>query len=103
MLHLLRSMKKIKGIRIYGPEPGEERVPLVCFNIDSMPPAEVGFLLDDLYDILVRAGLHCAPQAHKTLGTFPSGAVRASLGYFNTPKDIEAMIKALHEISRMKS
>jgi selenocysteine lyase/cysteine desulfurase len=81
---------------------GEERVPLVSFNLASLGPAEVAFILDDLYDILVRAGLHCAPQAHRTLGTFPAGTVRASLGYFNTPEDVEALVKALREISRMK-
>ncbi len=99
---LVRGLKKIKGIRIFGPQKTEERVPLVSFNLESLNPGEVGFLLDDLYDILVRTGLHCAPHAHRTLGTLPSGTVRVSLGFFNTPEDIKALLKAVHEISRLK-
>ncbi len=100
--NLVQGLKKIKGIRIFGPQKTEERVPLVSFNLESMNPGEVGFLLDDLYDILVRTGLHCAPHAHRTLGTLPSGTVRVSLGFFNTGEDIRALLQALHEISRMK-
>jgi cysteine desulfurase/selenocysteine lyase len=99
---LLRGLKRNREVRIYGPLDGEERVPLVSFNVASLAPAEVAFILDDLYDILVRAGLHCAPQAHRTLGTFPAGTVRASLGYFNTPEDVEALVEAIQEITRMK-
>jgi selenocysteine lyase/cysteine desulfurase len=99
---LLRGLKRNREVRVYGPLDGEKRVPLVSFNLASLGPAEVAFILDDVYDILVRAGLHCAPQAHRTLGTFPAGTVRASLGYFNTPEDVEALVKALREISRMK-
>jgi cysteine desulfurase / selenocysteine lyase len=100
---LLGQLKKVKGVRIYGPAAGEERVPLVSFNLDGLRPGEVAFILDTVYHIYVRAGLHCAPQAHRTLGTFPNGTVRASLGFFNTPEDIKALIKALREISGMRS
>jgi len=99
---LIQGLKKIKGVRIFGPQKTEERVPLVSFNVESMDPAEVGFLLDDLYDILVRTGLHCAPHAHRTLGTFPAGAIRVSLGFFNTAEDIGALLRAVYQISRMK-
>jgi len=103
MQYLLQGLKKNKGIRIYGPPELEDRVPVVAFNVNSLHPTEVGFLLDEYYDILVRIGLHCAPQAHRILGTFPAGAVRASLGYFNTVKDIDALLRALREINRMKA
>ncbi len=99
---LIQGLKKIKGVRIFGPRKPEERVPLVSFNLESMDPGEVGFLLDELYDILVRTGLHCAPHAHRTLGTLPSGTIRVSLGFFNTAEDIKALLQALREISRMK-
>ena len=100
--NLVRGLKEIKEVRIFGPQKTEERVPLVSFNLESMNPGEVGFLLDDLYDILVRTGLHCAPHAHRTLGTLPSGTIRVSLGFFNTAEDIRALLKAVHEISRLK-
>ncbi len=99
---LIQGLKKIKGVRIFGPRKTEERVPLVSFNVESWNPAEVGFLLDDLYDILVRTGLHCSPHAHRTLGTLPSGTIRVSLGFFNTAEDITALLQAIYEISRMK-
>ncbi len=100
---LLRELKKIKGIRMYGPAPGEERVPLVSFNLNFLQPGELAFILDTVHHIYVRAGLHCAPHAHRTIGTFPYGTVRASLGYFNTSADAEALIRALREIGRMRN
>jgi len=60
----------------------------------------VGFILDNVYNILVRAGLHCAPEAHKTIGTFPEGGVRISVGYFNTTEEIDLVSEAIKEIIR---
>ena len=56
-------------------------------------------ILDQAFDIKVRAGLHCAPVAHKTLGTFPWGTVRLSPGYFNTMEEIDVTIKAIEKIT----
>ena len=64
-----------------------------------MPPGEAETLLNRRYDILVRVGLHCAPLAHKTLGTFPEGTIRLSLGAFNTQEEIEAVIRAIRDIT----
>jgi len=47
----------------------------------------------------VRVGLHCAPMAHRTIGTFPDGTVRLSMGYFNTPEDIDAAVRAIRRIA----
>jgi selenocysteine lyase/cysteine desulfurase len=61
---------------------------------------EVAYQLDNNYNIMVRAGLHCAPNAHKTVGSFDlGGAVRIGLGYFNTKKEVDYFIKALKEIN----
>mgnify|MGYP002281689976 FL=1 len=49
---------------------------------------QLSFLLDDKYGIMTRSGLHCAPYAHKTIGTFPEGTLRFSIGYFNTEDEI---------------
>jgi len=100
---LLQGLKRIKGVHVYGPAEAEERVPLLAFNLGSMNPAEVGFILDEYYDILVRVGLHCAPQAHRTMGTFPDGTVRASWGFFNKVEDLDLLLKALRDITHMKS
>ena len=66
-----------------------------CADVDC---ADAAFRLDFEYGIETRVGLHCAPNAHKTLGTFPTGTIRFSFGNFNTEDDVDAAIKALTEI-----
>ena len=65
---------------------------------EGMPVGEAGDRLDEEHDILVRVGLHCAPMAHRTLGTYPDGTVRLSMGYFNTPDDIAFAANAIKKI-----
>ena len=57
--------------------------------------SELGEVLDTDYGILTRVGLHCAPSAHKTIGPFPSGTVRMSVGAFTTDEDIDAAVNAV--------
>jgi selenocysteine lyase/cysteine desulfurase len=66
---------------------------------EGVPLNAAGDVLNSEYDILVRVGLHCAPLAHKTLGTFPEGTIRLSMGYFNTLQDMESTEKAIHKIA----
>ncbi len=68
--------------------------------MESLHPCQTDFILDGLYDILVRVGLHCAPQCMNK--TFPAGTDRASVGYFNTLKDVEALMWAVRQICRVK-
>ena len=75
-----------------------EQSTLVSFTIDGCDPAEIGFSLDRHYQIAVRVGLHCAPDAHRTIGSFPQGTVRVSPGYFNTSEEIDRLLKAVAEI-----
>ncbi|NIQ93239.1 MAG: aminotransferase class V-fold PLP-dependent enzyme, partial [Desulfuromonadales bacterium] len=65
----------------------------------DLDPAEIGFRLDNEYDIMVRVGLHCAPDAHRTIGSFPRGTVRVSPGFFNTSEDIARLIDAVRQIA----
>ena len=58
----------------------------------------LGFRLDREYGICCRVGLHCAPQAHRTIGTYPIGTVRLSPGYFNTSADIDRVLSAVQEL-----
>jgi cysteine desulfurase / selenocysteine lyase len=77
---------------------GEGRVGLVGITLPGLSPAELAAILDERFDIAVRAGLHCAPYAHKHLGTFPEGIVRLSVGILTTAEDMKQAAAALDEI-----
>jgi cysteine desulfurase family protein len=96
----IREVEKIEGVILYGPRETAKRVAVVSFNITGLSPSEVAYILDQEFGIACRPGLHCAPAAHQTIGTFPQGTVRFSFGYFNSLSDIETGIKALQKISR---
>lgn len=97
---LAEGLSRIDGVTLYEAQKSEEQAPIISFNIAGTDPGEVGAILDQAFDIKVRAGLHCAPVAHKTLGTFPAGTVRVSPGYFNTREQIEETLEAVKKISR---
>jgi len=63
-------------------------------------PSEVALELDERFAILSRPGLHCAPAAHRTVGTFPQGTVRFGFGFFNTGEEIAAALTAIRELAR---
>jgi cysteine desulfurase / selenocysteine lyase len=86
------------GDRAIAERGAEGRVGLVGINTAGFSPAELAAILDERYDIAVRAGLHCAPYAHKHLGTFPDGLVRFSVGFLTTVDDVRQAAAALDEI-----
>lgn len=75
---------------------------VVSFNIAGFSASKITQLLSEKYNIMSRQGLHCAPVAHKTIGTFPQGTVRFSFGLFNTYAEIDRSISALSRIVRKK-
>ncbi len=75
---------------------------VVSFNIEDMEPSDVAYHLSDRYGIMSRSGLHCAPLAHRTMGSFPRGTVRFSFGIFNTKEEIDRAVRALEEITMMR-
>ncbi|WP_003544655.1 aminotransferase class V-fold PLP-dependent enzyme [Desulfotomaculum nigrificans] len=89
----------IPGMHIYGLSDLTKRVSVVSFRIDGYKAGEVGDRLDKKYDIACRAGLHCAPDAHRTLGTFEEKLVRFSFSYFNTAEEVDFALNALKEIA----
>lgn len=95
---LSNGLKSLPGARLYGPARIEAQCGALSFNIGGCDPAEIGYLLDEEYNICVRTGLHCAPDAHRSIGTLPAGTIRVSPGLFNTPADIEILLKALGTI-----
>lgn len=95
----INEMRKNRKIVIYGPEDINDRSGVVPVNIAGMDSSEVAYILDTEYNIAVRPGLHCAPLAHKTIGTENIGAVRFGIGPFTKRSDVIAAVKALNEIS----
>jgi cysteine desulfurase / selenocysteine lyase len=84
---------------LYGPKTAANRVGTVSFNVAGYTPQEAGSVLDESFNIAVRPGLHCAPYAHKGIGTFPDGAVRVSPGHFNTEAELAALVEALGQLA----
>lgn len=95
----INEMRKNPKIVIYGPNDINDRSGVVPVNIAGMDSSEVAYILDTEYNIAVRPGLHCAPLAHKTIGTENIGAVRFGIGPFTKRTDVIAAAKALNEIS----
>ncbi|MGB9871458.1 MAG: aminotransferase class V-fold PLP-dependent enzyme [Anaerolineae bacterium] len=97
---LLDGLREIPGVTVYGPTDARRRTAVVSFNIAGMEPSEVGMRLDEEYGIMCRVGLHCAPAAHRTIGTFPSGTVRFALGAFSTREEVDAALWAVARLAR---
>jgi len=96
---LIDGLLSIPGVMVYGGLDADRQVGVVSFNIRDMSQSEVGLKLDEEYEIMCRVGLHCAPAAHKTIGTFPDGTVRFGLGTFTTDDEINAAIQAVKELA----
>ena len=90
--------KHVPNAHIVGIDGIDGRTGVVSIVMDDKDPAAIAYELDSQYGISVRVGLHCAPNAHKVLGTYPMGTVRLSFGIYNTKQDIDIAISALKEI-----
>jgi cysteine desulfurase family protein len=101
---LFRELKEgltaIPGVRVFGPAPDEPSVPTLSLVSDRLDCDRIAFLLDRTYGIAVRSGLHCAPWAHRTLGTLESGTVRMGVGYGNSEGDIRTVLSAMRDLLR---
>lgn len=93
------GIKDFKFINIYGPSVDQKRAPVVAINIGEEDSSEISNILDEEFDIATRPGLHCAPLAHKTIGTFEQGVVRFSFGYSNTIEEIDHAIESIKKIN----
>ena len=95
---LLEGLRAIPGVTIHGPADPELQGGVVSLSLDGQDPSTVGYRLDREFDIAVRVGLHCAPDAHRTIGTYPHGTIRVSPGFFSSEADIAAILHALAAI-----
>ncbi|SFT23486.1 aminotransferase class V-fold PLP-dependent enzyme [Paenibacillus sp. BC26] len=97
---LMEGLHELNGVRILGPELGKPRTGIVSFVLPGADPSEIGFILDQHYQIAVRTGFHCTPLAHEIAGTKDTGAIRASVGCFTTKQEVDALIAAVKEIKQ---
>ena len=100
MMRLVDGLKTIRGVELYGADSPEDRIATLSFNMAGLSPSEAAFRLERQFGILCRPGLHCAPAAHRTLGTYPAGTIRFALGAFNTEEEIDSAIEAVSRLSR---
>jgi cysteine desulfurase family protein len=92
------KLRLIDEVTLYGPGENENRLPLVSLNMKGLTPSQLALTLDRDFGIMTRAGLHCSPLAHETLGTMPQGTVRFSFGCFTTDEEISYSVEALKKI-----
>ena len=91
-----------ENIQIAGKKDISGRMGVVSIFIKNKEMAQIAYELDEKYGIMTRVGLHCAPSAHKTLGTYPKGTIRFSFGWWNTKEDIDVAIDALDKLTKDK-
>lgn len=97
---LMEGLMGIEGVEVLGPDLGENKTGIVSFRLNGADASEVAFILDQSFQIAVRSGFHCTPLAHQTAGTYETGAVRASVGYFTTEEDVKELVSAVREIKK---
>jgi cysteine desulfurase family protein len=95
---LMEVLREAPGLRVLGPSDLSQRAAVVSVTVKGYVPDQLAMVLDQVFEIAVRAGLHCAPQAHRAAGTLKSGALRFSPGYFNTADEIRTAALALLSI-----
>jgi cysteine desulfurase/selenocysteine lyase len=101
LARLRDGLAPIDGVTLYRADGDlDGRVGVLACNIDGVHPQDVGAILDGDFDIAVRVGVHCAPLVHQDLGTIEHGAVRFSLGAFNTESDVDAAVEAMRTIAQ---
>jgi selenocysteine lyase/cysteine desulfurase len=89
----------IPNLTVYSPTDGTPATAVVSCRTQRKHVSEVGLELDEAHGILSRVGLHCAPAAHRTIGTFPEGTVRLAPGFMTSRQDIDAVIGALEKVT----
>jgi len=97
---LIHGLLRIPGALVYGSGDAEKQCAVVSLNLEKWVPSELSFRLDEEFGILTRVGLHCAPAAHRTIGTFPDGTIRLSLSFLNTEEEIEQTLQAIKTLAR---
>ncbi len=99
LAELIEGLERIPRVAVFGPKDPARCASVLSFLVDGMDPAETGRRLEKGFGILVRAGLHCSPNTHRTIGTFPEGTVRVSPGPYTTRKEIARFLAAMRKVA----
>ncbi|HET9595445.1 MAG TPA: aminotransferase class V-fold PLP-dependent enzyme [Anaeromyxobacteraceae bacterium] len=95
---LLAALRDAPGVRVHGVADAERQTAVVSVTLAGWDPQDAAAALESSFGVAVRAGLHCAPWAHRTLGTFPAGTVRLSAGISTTADEVDAAAAALRRL-----
>ena len=95
---LIEQLQAIQDLSILGPSNLEQRTAVVSVTVENYIPDQLSAVLDKVFGVATRAGLHCAPQAHQVAGTLEIGALRFSPGYFTIPEEIDYAVESLRNI-----
>lgn len=96
---LWEGLAAIPRVVLYGTADPDNKTGVLSFNIKGLDSGKVSYILDRRFDIATRSGLHCAPWAHKSIGTLATGTVRASIGWINTSEEISQLLHAVRSIA----
>jgi len=95
---LLAGLKQFPSVTVYGPQDEKLQTGTIALNVEGVDNAELCFVLDEQFGIMTRPGLHCAPLAHRTMGTFPEGVLRLSIGHYTTEEEIDYVLESMEKI-----
>jgi selenocysteine lyase/cysteine desulfurase len=95
---LIQKVQELPGVAVLGPREPARRTAVVSVTVEDHSPDQLAAVLDQVFDVATRAGLHCAPQAHRVAGTLECGALRFSPGYLTTAEEIHYAAEALWEV-----
>jgi cysteine desulfurase family protein len=99
LVQLMDGLRSLPEVTLYGHKDPTLKTPVLSFNVKGFHPKELGNVLFEDHGIALRAGFHCGPMAHQAIGTLPgNGTLRASLGYFTRPEDVQALVDTLKQI-----
>jgi selenocysteine lyase/cysteine desulfurase len=94
----IEKISNVNGVTVIGVGDNTDRLAIVSVDFAGRDNAVIADSLDTNYGIMTRCGLHCAPLAHKTLGTYPQGTVRFSFGHFNTLDEVDYIVQSIQEM-----
>jgi selenocysteine lyase/cysteine desulfurase len=95
---MLAGLGSIQGVTLRGPHAMADNVGVFSLTVEGADPAEIAAELEDRYGIMTRVGLQCAPSAHRAIGTYPEGTIRASIGYYTTEAEIRHFLHSLGRV-----